>query len=218
MKIRWLGHSCFLMTTEAGNTLITDPYNAVPYAGTLLYDPVDQSADVVTMSHNHSDHGNVAAVGGTPVVVTAPGRREAAGFLISGVATFHDTQAGAQRGDNIVFCMTAEGVTVCHLGDLGHELSPRQVEEIGPVDVLLIPVGGTFTIDAAGATRVWQQLSPRVAIPMHFRNDKCAFNIDGVEGFLSGKPDVERPDLNEITLIKENLPAGQKIVVLEPAN
>ena len=218
MKIKWLGHSCFLITAESGATLITDPYNTEAYPGTLLYDPIDEIADVVTTSHGHSDHGDFEAVGGSPEIVRAPGPREAAGFRIRGVPAFHDTQAGAMRGDVVMFVISADGLTVCHMGDIGEdELTPEQVREIGAVDVLLIPVGGNFTIDAATATRIWQQLSPPLAIPMHFHNDKCLFKIEGVEPFLAGKPDVERAEVSEIGLTKENLPARPKVIVLRHA-
>ena len=222
MKIKWLGHSCFLLTAESGATLLTDPYDPAAYPDTLLHRPLDEppglSPDVVTVSHGHADHGNIRALAGTPEVVRTAEPRLASGFRLRGVKTFHDTERGALRGDNIVFLMEADDFTVCHLGDLGHELEPEQVEAIGAIDVLLIPVGGTFTIDAAGATRVWQQLSPPLTIPMHYRNDKCLFNIDGYERFTAGKPDVEVPEASEIVLSKENLSRGPKIVVLESAN
>lgn len=218
MKIKWLGHSCFLLTADSGNTLITDPYDVEYYGGSLAYAPVEESADVITVSHGHPDHANVEAIGGTPVVLSSLGRREADGFEVNGVAAFHDNQAGAQRGEIIVFNIIVDGVSVCHLGDLGDILTMEQVDAIGDVDVLLIPVGGTFTIDAAAATRVWQQLSPPLTVPMHFRNQKCHFNIEGVDRFLAGKPAVERAGSSEIALAKENLPSSPKIIVLEPAN
>lgn len=216
MNIKWLGHSSFLLTSQGGRTLIIDPYDTEAYPDSLFYEPVDETADVVLVSHRHADHGNVEAVGGTPIIVSTPEAREVEGFGVRGVMTFHDTEAGAQRGDNMVSVITVDGLCVCHLGDLGHELSPEQVAEIGPVDVLLIPVGGFFTIDAAAATRVWQQLNPSITIPMHYRNDKCHFKIETVEPFLSGKPVVEQPGESSIEITKENLTASPKIVVLDP--
>ncbi|MBE3074034.1 MAG: MBL fold metallo-hydrolase [Actinobacteria bacterium] len=217
MQIEWLGHSCFLITTGAGRTLVTDPYDPEYYKGTLNYAPVDVNADVVTISHHHPDHDNVDAVGGTPVIVGTPGHHEAEGFAIDGLATFHDAVAGAQRGDNIVFGIAADGISICHLGDLGGELTAAQVRAIGPIDVLLIPVGGVYTIGAAEATRVWQQLAPSLTIPMHYHNDSCLFGIDGVEKFLAGKPAVTRTAAGGMQLKKENLSISQKIMVLEPS-
>jgi len=218
MNIKWLGHSCFILTSSAGNTLLIDPYDIDAYPDTLLYDEIVFSANVAMASHGHADHANMEAVGGTPMLVTTAVPREVEGFCIRGVATFHDTEAGAQRGDNIVFIITVDGINICHLGDLGHELTPEQVAEIGQVDVLLIPVGGTYTIDALTATRVWQQLTPPLAIPMHFRNAKCLLPIDDVEPFLTGKKDVDVLEVSEMELTEDNLPASPKIVALEPAN
>lgn len=218
MNIKWIGHSCFLITAASGASLLTDPYDVDAYPGQLLYQPVDETADVLTVSHLHSDHGNIEAVGGTPLVIRAAGPHQAGDFSVKGVPTYHDTEAGAHRGDNIVFVISVDGLVVCHLGDLGHELNPEQAEAIGQVDVLLIPVGGNFTIDAATATRVWQQLNPAVTVPMHFRNEKCRFAIDGVEPFIAGKHGVEVTGSPLLEVTQENLPASPKIVVLDPAN
>ncbi len=222
MRIRWLGHSCFLLTAASGATLLTDPYNAAAYPGTLLYQPLEETPglmpDVVTVSHGHKDHGNVDGLAGTPEIVRTVRPRQAAGFNIRGIESFHDAEMGAIRGDNIIFIIEADSVTVCHMGDLGHVLEAEQVGSIGAVDVMMIPVGGNYTITAADATRVWQQLSPPVTMPMHYRNDKCLLKLDGVEGFTAGKPTVEKPGVSEIELKKENLTAGPKIVVLEHSN
>ena len=218
MNIKWLGHSCFLITSASGATLLTDPYDTAAFPDTLFYAPIDAAPDVVTVSHSHADHNNTAALGGTPMIVTTAEPRQIHDFGIRGVATWHDTEGGALRGGNMVFILTVDGVTVCHLGDLGHELGPEQVAAIGPVDVLLIPVGGNFTIDAEAATRVWRQLGPAIAIPMHFRNDRCLFAIEGVDAFLGGKKDVDMAGASEIELEAAGLPAGHRIIVLEPAN
>jgi len=222
MKIKWLGHSCFLLSAENGATLLTDPYDTKAYPGTLLYRPLDETPglmpDVVTISHAHADHGNAGGLAGHPEIIRAPQPHQVAGFSTRGVECFHDSELGARRGEIIVFIIEAGDIRVCHLGDLGHELTAEQVEAIGEVDVLLIPVGGIFTIDAPTATRVWQQLMPPVTIPMHYRNDKCLFKIDGVDRFLAGKPQVETPGASEIELKKDILPAGPKIFLLEHAN
>jgi L-ascorbate metabolism protein UlaG (beta-lactamase superfamily) len=217
MRIEWLGHSCFLLSTTAGSKLVTDPYDAGHYGDRLEYKPVGTAANVVTRSHSHMDHGDVAAVAGSPVVIDTAISREAAGFTVFGVSTFHDRQQGAQRGNNIAFVIRADGVTVCHLGDIGHELSAGQIEELGKIDVLLMPVGGTFTVDADAATNIWHRLAPAITIPMHFRNDKCHFEIDGVEPFLEGKPDVETPGTSHIDVTQEKLSGGPKIIVLSPS-
>ncbi len=219
MKLKWIGHSCFLVTADSGKALLTDPYDSGAYRDSLLYRQVDLSPDICTVSHAHADHAAIKYLGGSPRILDSMGEYNIDGFGIRGVATFHDSSNGSQRGANTVFLIRVDGVAVCHLGDLGHELSARQAEEIGQVDVLLVPVGGHFTIDAASATKVWRQLGPPpIAIPMHFRNDKCLFQIEEVDGFLSGKSGVELARESEIELRQENLPGAPKIVVLEPAN
>jgi L-ascorbate metabolism protein UlaG (beta-lactamase superfamily) len=218
MNIRWLGHSCFRITSDEGKTLLTDPYDTEAYPGTLLYGPLDEAPDVVTLSHRHADHANTAVLKGEPEIVDARATQVVAGFSIRGISTYHDDQNGDARGDNTIYRIITDRVSVCHLGDLGHELSQARVEQIGDVDVLLIPVGGFFTIDAGQATRVWEQLSPSITIPMHYRNDKCLFEIDRVDRFLDDKPGVQMAGGSDIEISKENLPDSPKIIVLVPFN
>lgn len=214
MKVQWLGHASFLITSEGGLRIITDPYAPDER---LTYGPINEAADIVTVSHGHSDHANVAAVKGSPEVVRRAGRHHVKGINIVGVPTFHDDRKGSQRGSNIVFCMNVDGVNVCHLGDLGHPLGKDQAEEMGQVDVLLLPVGGYYTIDANVATQVCQRIEPRVIIPMHFRNPKCDFPIADAEPFLAGKRNVRRLDSSEVELHRETLPAETETIVLKPA-
>jgi L-ascorbate metabolism protein UlaG (beta-lactamase superfamily) len=216
MKIQWLGHACFLLTSESGTRIITDPYT--PGAFGLDYGSIAEEADIVTVSHDHADHNNVADVKGKPQVVQGAGAHEAKGIRFKGVATFHDPSSGSQRGANTLFCFAVDGVNVCHLGDLGHDLDDRAVAEAGPVDVLLIPVGGNFTIDAAVANRVCDKLKPKMVIPMHFRNDRCPnFPVTGVDEFVAMRSSVRRLHSSEVTVRKEELPATVETVVLQPA-
>ncbi len=210
MKIKWLGHASFLITSDSGTRIITDPYIC---GGGLRYDEIKEAADVVTVSHDHFDHNNVASVGGNPQVIKEPG--EAKGIKFEGVPTYHDASGGSERGNNTIFCMDIDGVRVCHLGDLGHPLSDQQVANIGKVDVLLIPVGGFFTIDAKVASEVCDRLSPRVIIPMHYKNEKCEFPISGVDDFLAGKGNVRKLDSSEAEFKAGALPAETEIVVLK---
>jgi L-ascorbate metabolism protein UlaG (beta-lactamase superfamily) len=216
MKIKWLGHACFLLTSESGLRIITDPYTAGVFG--LDYAPPSERADIVTVSHDHADHNNVAAVEGNPQVVQGDGSQEAKGIQFKGVASAHDQASGKERGPNTIFCFALDGVNVCHLGDLGHDLPEQTVADIGGVDVLLIPVGGNFTIDAAVANRVCQKLAPKVAIPMHFKNDRCpGFPVAGVEDFTRGRQQVRVSAGSEVELKKEHLPATTETVVLPPA-
>jgi L-ascorbate metabolism protein UlaG (beta-lactamase superfamily) len=211
MKVRWLGHASFLITSDNGTRIITDPY--VVGSG-IKYGEIKDSADVVTVSHEHFDHNNVDSVGGNPQVVK--GSAEAEGIKFEGVPTYHDASGGSERGNNTIFCMDVDGVKLCHLGDLGHPLSGQQVADIGKVDVLLIPVGGFFTIDAKVASEVCDLLNPSVIIPMHFKNDRLDFPIAGVDDFLEGKGNVRKMDASEIELKAGALPAETEIIVLKP--
>lgn len=214
MKIKWLGHASFLITSESGLKVITDPYSR---GGGINYGPIREAADIVTVSHKHQDHDNVGAVKGKPVVVDAPGPRTVKGVELLGVPCYHDGAGGAERGTNIIFCFIIDGVRVCHLGDLGHELDAATVQEVGPVDVLLVPVGGFYTIDSRQAAAVVVALKPRVVIPMHVKSAGCDYPIAGVEEFLAGRSNVRRVDASEIEIRKDGLPAGTETVVLRHA-
>ena len=214
MKIKWLGHSCFLITSGDGVRIITDPY-AVGEG--INYSPMKETADVVVVSHDHDDHSNVSAVKGTPEMVEGSGIKTAKDVQFRGIATYHDTSQGTQRGPNTVFCFTVDDMKLCHLGDLGNVLNPRQVNEIGAIDILFVPVGGFYTIDASVASQVCNQLKPQVAIPMHFKTPSCAYPIAGVEDFLKGKKNVRRVEDSEVDFDKERLPAATEIVLLQPA-
>jgi L-ascorbate metabolism protein UlaG (beta-lactamase superfamily) len=216
MKVKWLGHACFLITSESGLRIITDPYT--PGAFGLDYAPPAETADIVTVSHEHSDHNNVAAVKGNPEVVRGVGSHEAKGIQFKGIATAHDESAGKQRGSNTIFCFALDGLKVCHLGDLGHELSDQTVADIGDVDVLLIPVGGNFTIDAIVANGVCKKLAPKLIIPMHYKNARCpTFPVAGVEEFTREREQVKATPGSEIEVKKEELPATTETIVLKPA-
>jgi L-ascorbate metabolism protein UlaG (beta-lactamase superfamily) len=214
MKIKWLGHACFLITSGDGLRVITDPYAV---GGGINYSPIRETADVVVVSHDHGDHNNVATVQGKPEVVKGTGTKTAKGIQFKGVATSHDASQGTQRGSNTVFCFTIDDLKLCHLGDLGHVLSPAQVTEIGGVDILFVPVGGFFTIDATVASHVCDQLKPKVVIPMHFKTPKCGYAIAGVEDFLKGKKGVRKIVGNEVQFERQKLPTAMEIVLLQPA-
>lgn len=212
MKIKWLAHAAFLITTGSGTRIITDPYAT---GNGLNHGEIDESADIVTTSHEHFDHNNVAAVKGNPRVVAAG--TEVSGIKIRGIPTTHDDTGGSQRGENTIFCLEIDGLHVCHAGDLGHVLTDEQVQAIGKVDVLLVPVGGFFTIDAKAATQVCDQLKPKVIIPMHFKTDKLEFPIAGVDEFIRGKDNVTRVDGSEIEIDAGRLPDSARIMVLKPS-
>ena len=209
MEIIWLGHSCFRIKGRQA-TVITDPYS--PSLGYSLAKP---TADIVTVSHQHEGHSYVPGVEGDPKPVLGPGEYEIGGVLIIGVATFHDSVRGAQRGKNTVYVMEVDEVAVCHLGDLGHVLTAEQVEELGDVDILLLPVGGVSTINAPTAAEVVRQLEPKVVVPMHYKTPALKWELEPAERFLKeigARQDSSQPKLS---FTRTSLPDSTQVFLLE---
>ena len=179
MQITWYGHSCFLLENDAGIRILTDPCD--PDTGYAL---PSIPADIVTISHNHSDHNCVSVASGEPAVISDPGVHAAHGISVTGFPAWHDDANGRKRGANILYRFELDGVRVLHLGDLGHALDRSFAESIGRVDVLLCPIGGVFTIDAAQAAAVANLLEPRVFIPMHYATPQLRFDVGGLDALL----------------------------------
>lgn len=214
MRIKWLGLASFLITTDNGTKIVTDPYQT---GGELAYGEIRESADIVTVSHDHFDHNNVSAIQGKPEVLKKPGQFEVKGIAFQGIASLHDDVGGKARGKNNIFCLDADGMRICHLGDLGHGLRGEHITGIGSVDILLIPVGGVYTIDAKMATVVCEQLKPKIVIPMHYRDGKCNFPIATVDDFLKDKENVRRLNSSAIEIRKKELQPTTEIVVMKSA-
>lgn len=216
MKVKWLGHSSFLITAEDGTKIITDPYT--PGVMGYVYGPIEEVADIVTVSHEHGDHNGVGRLPGNPQVLRGAGVKDLKGIEFTSLAAFHDPSRGSQRGPNTIFCFTVDGVRICHLGDLGHQLTDAEVAQAGPVDILLAPVGGNFTIDGDGAAQLAEKIKPRVVMPMHYRSARAGqFPVAGVDDFLKGKTNVTREEGCEVEFTSGQLPATTQIVVLQPA-
>lgn len=213
MKIKFLGHASFLITSDTGIRIITDPYKPGCFDGGIKYAPITEDADIVTISHEHDDH-NETEINGTPSFVKGAVEQELKGIKITGFDVFHDTSGGKERGTSTIFNMLIDDFNVVHLGDLGHDLAPDEVEKIGNVDILFVPVGGHFTIDAKVADNVINLLNPKVVIPMHFKTDKCGFPIAPIEDFIKNK-EVKKLD-GEFEISKGNLPEIMEIYVLNP--
>lgn len=181
MKIQWLGHSAFKLEESTGTVVITDPFSEdlVGYKMTNV-----DRADIITVSHSHSDHNNIAEICGNPTVLDTAGGFEIGGVHFVSVQSYHDSNGGKDRGDNLIFKMRMDGVDICHLGDIGEECSIELSETIGAVNVLLIPVGGEYTIDATEAKEYVDLLMPDIAIPMHYKTRDCDLSIDKVDPFL----------------------------------
>lgn len=208
MDITWLGHSCFKIS-GAQATVITDPYS--PDLGYSLGKP---TARIVTVSHQHPGHGYVQGVGGEPKLVTGPGEYEISGVLIIGMATFHDVEQGKSRGKNTIYLIEVDEVSVCHLGDLGHVLTAEQVEGLGNVDVLLVPVGGVSTIDAPVAAEVVRQLEPKVVIPMHYKTEALNWKLEPVDRFLKEMGVKEVASMPKLSFTKAKLPLSTQVFLL----
>ena len=199
MKIEYLGHSCFALTNAQGIKIITDPYTGVGYEL-----PQDLYADILTVSHGHFDHNYTTAVKGVKRVFDTPVNERVADVAIQGFSTYHDDKQGALRGKNVVFIMEIDGIRVCHLGDLGEPHTKTLAERIGKVDVLLIPVGGRYTIDAAQAKVFVENIAPKIVIPMHYRPQDGTIDITDAKAFLQGYADVIYPSKKNQTIINVN--------------
>ena len=209
MEISWLGHSCFKLKGRKA-TVITDPYS--PDLGYSLGKP---TANIITVSHQHPGHAYTEGIGGNPRAVNAPGEYEISGVLVIGIATFHDKDRGKIRGKNTIYLIEIDEVSICHLGDLGHVLTAEQVEELGNIDVLLLPVGGNSTINAPVAAEIVRQLEPKVVVPMHYKTEALNRELEPVARFLKeiGAHDVT-PQA-KLSFTKSNLPQSSQVFLLE---
>jgi L-ascorbate metabolism protein UlaG (beta-lactamase superfamily) len=209
MDITWYGHACFRMS-ERGVTVVADPPG-----DDLGYDRPRIRADVVTFSHDHPGHNNQFGFRGGPKFFDGPGEYEVKGVFITGIATHHDARAGSVRGRNTVFLFDFDGLTICHLGDLGHVPSQSQVEALSDVDVLLIPVGGLHTIDASRAAEVISLIEPRLVIPMHYKTPVETARLQPVDKFLKEMGLVPMPSQPELKITKASLPEETQVVILD---
>ncbi len=212
MKLRWLGHSCFLLTASDGTKIATDPFNE-----TVGYLPPTVSADFVTVSHEHFDHNSVRAIDGKPRTIKGPGEHKAGKHKVIGVESFHDESMGAKRGQNTIFVLEIDGMRLAHLGDLGHLLTEKQLEAMGQIDVLMIPVGGTYTIDAPQAVEVMRQLSPKVTIPMHYKTEVLSLPLSPVDDFLKLAKLPYRKQGTTTEMLPGGLPQRPEIFVMSYA-
>jgi L-ascorbate metabolism protein UlaG (beta-lactamase superfamily) len=206
--IKWLGHASFLLES-ASIKLLTDPFNAE--IGYQLY---KDNVDIVTVSHEHWDHNAVDTISGNPRVIRETGLSTIDGINILGISSFHDKKQGQERGNNIIFKISSENLDILHLGDLGHVLTDRQLMEVGNADILLVPVGGRYTVDAEAAYQIVEQLQPSIIIPMHFLTpDVSLKELAPVEAFTAKFPRVIKKPFLEIS--KEALTPEAKVIVLD---
>jgi L-ascorbate metabolism protein UlaG (beta-lactamase superfamily) len=211
MIITWCGHSCFKIqskTSADGITVVTDPFDKK----TGLKVPSFE-ADIVTISHDHHDHNNVSAIKGKPYVIRSAGEYDVKGVAVHGVDSYHDVNAGKERGINIIYKITIDDISVCHLGDLGQDLDDKQLEALAGTDILLIPIGGKYTIDAKKAVEVINQVEPRIIIPMHYFLPGLTIQVDGVEKFVKELGLSPRKE-EKLKITKKDLPQEEMDLVI----
>jgi len=217
MTIIWHGQSLFELTSSRGKNnqvnIVIDPFSQE--VGLRL---PKLEADIVLSTHEHYDHNNVKAVGGNYFLIEGPGEYEIREIFIQGIPAFHDDSQGKERGGMTIFTIEAEELRLCHLGDLGQkELTPDQLEKIGEIDILMIPVGGNYTISGKEAVKIMSQIEPKIIIPMHYALPKLKVKLEGVEKFLKTMGIKKIEPANKLTIKKKELAEEEaKIIVLKP--
>ena len=208
MEITWLGHSCFLIRGK-DKTIITDPCHP-----DLGYRSREPEADIVTVSHSHRGHSYVEGVANDPRQIRTPGEYEIGGTLVTGIASFHDNKKGEVRGKNTIYVIEMDGITLCHLGDLGHPLDSRLIEEIGDIGILFLPVGEASTIPIDTAMEIIRQLEPPIVIPMHYKTEAFTGNLSPVGKFLDTMRIKDLEAKPKLSVTASSLPGGTQTVVL----
>jgi len=218
MQILWKGQACFSITVQRTKQeqvrIVIDPFDPA-FIGFKM---PSLEAHIVLVTHQHADHNNVKAVKGDPFVISGPGEYEIQDVFIRGIPSWHDDVQGSERGQNTIFVLEAEGIRICHMGDFGQqELTAEQIGQIGNIDILLVPVGGTYTIDGKQAAKIVGQIEPRMVIPMHYALPNVKVKLSKVDDFL-GAMGVKGEEAQTKLVVKvRDLPAEDtKVVVLKP--
>lgn len=209
MKIKWYGHSCFKLSFSQGPYVVTDPFD--DHVG---YPLCETEADIVTTSHGHGDHNYVESIKGRPTVLNRAGMFTFDDLFVKAVKSYHDTEKGARRGENLIFIFESDDLKIAHLGDLGHEPDLKQYAALEGTDVLLIPIGGYYTINTGTALHIIEHVKPKVVIPMHFNTDVMNFPITDEEQFAK-ETCADYWDSTEIEITKENIAGLPNAVVLK---
>ncbi len=209
MEITWLGHSSFRIKGK-DVTIVTDPAPK-----TMGYNPGRVTADVITISHGHPGHSFIEGVSDTPKVLQRPGEYEIGNALIRAIPTYHDSERGAKLGKNIIYRIEIDQVLICHLGDLGHTLTPDQMGELTGVEILFVPVGGKSSLDGASAAQMVRLLEPRIVIPMHFKTPTSTADLDTAERFLKEMGTDALQSQPKLLVTKTTLPPNTQVILLE---
>ena len=215
MQIIWRGQSFFqIITAQAKDAPVSLAID--PFSEDLGLRVPSVSADILLITHDHDDHNNIKAVQGSPFVIDGPGEYEIKDVSIQGIPAFHDKSFGKERGRVTIYTIVAENIRLCHLADFGQkELFPEQIEDIGEVDILLIPVGGNYTIDSQAASEIISRLEPKIVIPMHYQLPKLKVKLDGLDKFLKVMGEKASEPLPKLTIKQKDLPIeGMKTIIL----
>jgi len=208
--IEWFGHSCFLLEAN-GLRILIDPFQRKG----VRYPEIDTFADLVLITHNHSDHNNFGVAKGNPTVIRQAGHWETP-VLVDGIEAFHDSSGGLERGTTMIYSLVIEGMRITHLGDIGEIPNTKTIEALNGTNILLIPVGGVYTIDHKGASKVLELIRPNIAIPMHYKNEMVDWPLNGVEKFLIGKSRTRILVENWVECTQEELPQPTEVWVPSP--
>lgn len=217
MTITWYGQSCFQITTNQGRnnhvSIVIDPFSEE-----IGLKVPKLQADIVLATHEHRDHNNIKAVSGEPFLIKGPGEYEVKEVFIQGIPAFHDNSQGKDRGGITIYTLELEEMKLCHLGDLGqNELSVEQLDKINGVDILMLPIGGTYTISAKEALKIMSQIEPKITIPMHYQIPKLKIKLDGIDEFLKTTGIKSIEPLPKLSIKEKDLPQEEsKIIVLNP--
>lgn len=195
MKIQWIGHSSFLITSSNNTKILTDPF-----PNTIGYKVKDIYTDIVTISHHHFDHNCLENIKGDYVVLDNPGEVLCEKIIFKGFQSYHDEVNGAKRGPNTIFTFTVDDITICHLGDLGYILDENEINALGKVNVLLIPVGGNYTIDNKEAAKLCKKINSNIIIPMHYHTPSLNFELSGLDDFLISMKNYEKINDTYLTI------------------
>lgn len=209
MKLEWIGHACFKLTAQDGTTVITDPYDE-----SVGIDMVPLNADLITMSHEHHDHNETAMIVGSPVILHGAQTAQVGSVLAKAVSSYHDDAEGAKRGLNAIRIFETDGMKIVHMGDQGCMPDAAALEAIAGADIMMIPVGGTYTVDAQGAKAILSLTKPRCVIPMHVKTKRCPYPIETVQPFLA-LMDARNPEaVDVLDVTKDTVPCG--VVLMNP--
>lgn len=214
MLIEYIGHACFYITSN-GVRIMTDPYD--PSIGLA---EVSRPTDILLISHDHYDHSHKSAAMGDYTLIDTPGAHTADGVNIYGYPLFHDDEGGSKRGTVTAFVIAADGIKLLHMGDVGAMPNDEFFEQIGHIDVLLIPVGGTYTVDAQGAALIMERINANITIPMHYKTNKLKLDIARVAPFIDAVKnhyDISRLHTNKYEIDKANLKKRSRVIVMENA-